>query len=241
MLHEYGYDAASESDLNITSEGIEIDLRATHSFSGETAIVEAKAYTSNVRARVLTDFYGSLVLHRFDNRDAHGYLFVTPRLVPEGEEQARKAETGDSKFHYLNAVAIVEKLKQRELLKEPGLSDVLTSDPAIIITEEGIYGALKILDDHSRTANSVAIWSNQDRPVPHPVLTLVADSEYALGLEVSDLHPSPNSSHSVTASTEAAPIVVPIQSSTSDFDSFPAAPKNFVGRTAYIKPHLKVS
>lgn len=106
LLHEYGYDQSSESDLNITSEGIEIDLTTVHSFSSHQAIVEGKAHTSNVRARVLTDFYGELTLHRFDQPDAHGYLFVTPRLVPEGEEQARKAMSRDSKFQLIASKSV---------------------------------------------------------------------------------------------------------------------------------------
>lgn len=183
LLHEYGYDASSESNLNITSEGIEIDLTATHSFSGHLAVVEAKAYNSNVRARVLTDFYGALGIYRFDHPEAHGYLFVTPRLVPEGEEQARKAATDDTKFHYLNSVAIVGRLRERGLLREPDLPDLLTSDPAVIVTEEGIYGALKIIDNDARTANSVVVWANRNRQVPRPVLSLLAEHDYALGPE----------------------------------------------------------
>ena len=147
LLHEYGYDSPSEPDFNVTSDGIEIDVTAINSFSGHVAIAEGKAYTSNVKARVVTEFYGELVLHRFDHPDADGYLFVTPRLVSEGEEQARKAAERDRRFHYLNSVAIVDRLRDRHILRDPILGDVLTSDPAVLITQEGIYGALKILDE----------------------------------------------------------------------------------------------
>ncbi len=41
--------------------------------------------------------------------------------------------------------------------------------------------------------------------------------------------PQVSSSHS-----DAPPIVVPVQGSKSDFDPFPASPKNFVGRTIYV-------
>ena len=233
LLHEYGYDSPSEPNFNVTSDGIEIDVTATNSLSGHIAIAEGKAYTSNVKARVVTEFYGELILHRFDNPDADGYLFVTPRLVPEGEEQARKAAARDRRFHYLNSVAIVDRLRERHILRDPALGDVLTSDPAVLITEEGIYGALKILNRETRLATAVVVWSQQGNVVPVQILELLAEHDYALGLRLEDLDSSGRNQPAVVHS-DSQPIVVPVQGSNSDFDPFPASPKNFVGRTAYV-------
>lgn len=236
LLKEYGYDAPSESNFNITAEGIEIDVVAVNSLSGHTAIAEGKAYASKVKARVVTSFYGALTLHRFDHPDADGYLFVTPSLVPEGEEQARKAESQDSRFHYLNALTIVRHLKERHLLAGSPDGDAPTSDPAVLITEEGIYGALKILDETTRLARKVVVWGKNGNLVPAPVLELLSENDYALGLKLDDLAHSGKIAMTPAASSHSdpAPIVVPVQGSNSDFDPFPASPKNFVGRTVYV-------
>ncbi|MGC5362272.1 restriction endonuclease [Streptomyces sp. DT24] len=62
LLHEYGYEAPTTSDLNVHSDGIEIDVSAANTITRHKAIVECKAYTSNVRAQACTSFLGKLQL-----------------------------------------------------------------------------------------------------------------------------------------------------------------------------------
>ena len=55
-----------------------------------------------------------------------------------------------------------------------------------------------------------------------------------MGLDVRDLSTPKGIARIDPVRTEELPIVVPVQTSRSDFDAFPAAPENFVGRKSYL-------
>src|SRR2546430_1679032 len=58
LLHAHGYDKPTGGNINNTADGIELDVVATSSFSNNRAIVEAKAYSANVKAQACTSFVG---------------------------------------------------------------------------------------------------------------------------------------------------------------------------------------
>ncbi|TMU93682.1 restriction endonuclease [Streptomyces sp. DASNCL29] len=162
LLHEYGYEAPTTSDLNVHSDGIEIDITATNTITHQRAVVECKAYTSNVRAQACTSFLGKLQLARYETDDnVFGYFFALPRLVAEGEEVAKKARTRDKHFRYFNVTDVVNLLRNRRLITEPPEETRavahLLSDPAVMITEHGIYSCAKSLDPVTHRADSVLV------------------------------------------------------------------------------------
>ncbi|MBF6067788.1 nSTAND1 domain-containing NTPase [Nocardia farcinica] len=239
LLHIYGFDAPTESNVNVTSDGIELDVVIGNKFTKQTAIAEGKAYSTGVRAQAFTSFYGKLNIARFEDRNTHGYLFALPRLVANGHEQARLAESNDAKFHYLDAHAVVECLVDRKLIRtvEAAIpSDLTVSDPAIIISAEGLYVCVKELKPETRLAERVLVWGQKiDAPVPVCVVDLLLESDYAADCAVQDLQaysrvPIPTSRGNLPIDS-SAPIVVSVRGSSSDFEyQFPASPAFFVGR-----------
>jgi Restriction endonuclease len=106
LATRYGYEQPTTSNLNITADGIEIDVVATHRLTGQRAIVECEAFTRNVAANELTNFYGKLTVARFQSPSTTGLLFALPRLTSNGEEQARTISESDSNFRYIPASAL---------------------------------------------------------------------------------------------------------------------------------------
>src|SRR4051794_39158157 len=186
-MESFGFDAITSSDLNVTADGIELDLVVSNSFVNKTAICECKAYSNNVKAQAFTSLYGKLALARLKNRDTLGYLFALPRLVAPGEELVREAEQVDSSIKYINAVELSRLLSDRGLITDPPRVEPLSSDRAIIIAEEGLYCAEKRLDSISRLAVAVLVWAKSGSPVPEPVLQLLSQDSYAGGLPIIDL------------------------------------------------------
>ncbi|WP_143181071.1 restriction endonuclease [Glutamicibacter sp. 0426] len=48
VMHHLGYKAPSTESLNVTSEGVELDISIEHELDGSRAIAECKAYSSNI-------------------------------------------------------------------------------------------------------------------------------------------------------------------------------------------------
>lgn len=51
LLELFGYENVKKEKINVTSEGIEIDLVVTHKVSKRNAIVECKAYSKALGAK----------------------------------------------------------------------------------------------------------------------------------------------------------------------------------------------
>lgn len=236
LLHAHGYDKPTNGNLNNTADGIELDVVATSSFTNNRAIVEAKAYSASVKAQACTSFIGKLQMARFDNiyDDVHGYLFVLPRLVRQGEEFARKFERNDNKFHYLDADSVVELLVDRGMIRRTiqELEGYLTSDHAVVITESGIYSAAKVLDPETRRTDHVVVWgSSNGTPVPTAATDLLAMDPYAQGAAIKTVSRMGQETTVKAIEDPSHPLIVPVKGSSSDFEyQFPASPKFFVGR-----------
>lgn len=236
VLHSYGYDEPVTSNMNVTSEGVELDVTATHRLTKSVAIAECKAYTTNVSAQALTSFFGKLGMERFEKPDCHGFFFALPRLTNSGVEKASTLTERDSKFTYVDSVGVVAILKDLKIIAEAPEEDSLHSDYAIVITPEGIFSARKQIDSSTRTAINIVIWGKStSAEVPKLVLELISKSAYAAGLPVVALG---RKSPAVSSRREEAepPIVVEVKGSGSDFEyQLPAAPKYFVGRQKVLK------
>jgi hypothetical protein len=227
LLARYGYEEPRAGNVRVTARGIELDLSVRHRLTGHRAIVECKAYSSPVRSAELEAFYGKLTVARFADPDAHGYFVALPRLTAEGTEQAAHIMERDNRFKALNASDVVDALRDLEIINEPPNSAGLTSDPAVVVTEHGVYSAVIALDPSTRTGTKVLVWGRA--PVPLPVKELVsADPDYGGGLPVEDLTADVPST---LLNVPEDPVVVTVSGSTEDFEyQLPAAPKFFVGR-----------
>ena len=98
IMERYGFQEPRRDRLNVTANGIELDLSVRHRLTRQPALVECKAYSSPVRAHMLSSFYGKLIVQRFNEPETHGFFVALPRLVPEGQEQARAIASSDTKF-----------------------------------------------------------------------------------------------------------------------------------------------
>lgn len=235
LLYQYGYGEPRVENLNVLQDGIEIDVTAKHSLTKHGAMAECKAYSTNVNVEAVKNFYGALSAARLEDADTFGLLVVLPRLTRNGDELARKIAASDRKFLYLNADGISAALHERNELTTCPIVISLTSDPAIVITNEGVYSAAHALNADTRTASQVVTWGST-ASVPKSVLELLRASDYAAGLPVADAR-SLASGHGQamettrTQSTEPEPVVVSVAGSTSDFEyQLPASPTFFVGR-----------
>ncbi|MCW5250107.1 restriction endonuclease [Streptomyces sp. SHP 1-2] len=240
LLHEYGYEAPNTSDLNVHSDGIEIDVTAVAVISRHRAVVECKSYTSNVRAQACTSFLGKLQLARYEeDGDVYGYLFAIPRLVAEGEEVARKAMSKDKLFRYFNVTDIVDLLRKRRIISDAPRKNTTPypfSDPAVIITEHGIFSCSKILDPHTHLANAVLVWGKEGAPVPEPVIELLKTDTYSAGLPVQSTQEADAEKHSLRLEESTPLTIVRVRGSSADFEyQLPASPEYFIGRGSTVQ------
>lgn len=233
LLEKFGYEQPTSENLRTTSRGIELDVRATHSLNGSRVIVECKAYSSNVSASELSTFYGKLAAERLDDPGLYGWLVALPGLTSPGVEKAEHIRQGDDSFRLTTASDFPSLLSERGLISwPPREADRMLADPAIVVTEHGIFTAAKELDTATRLPVAVFVWSSSTQ-VPDPVLDLVRAADYSAEISLVA------SGHTMDVSTESAadpPVVVEVIGSASDFEyQLPASPKYFVGRRATVK------
>lgn len=235
LAEQYGFESPTSSNLNVTSEGIELDVTARHKLTGGQAIAECKAYNRNVKAAELAAFYGKLTIERFEDANAFGLMVALPRLTADGEEKAREIEVKDSAFKYLSANDIGTSLQRDGVVAGLPESVVDASDHSILITEHGVFAACIELDAAERTPKRVAVWGTAGESVPSVVMELLSESDYALGNAVYDV--GTKSSGSIPSAAPApAPLLTRVVGSGSDFEyQMPASPKFFVGRRAVVE------
>ncbi|GAA2678527.1 DUF6042 family protein [Actinoplanes palleronii] len=229
----FGFTEPRRENLNVTSNGIELDIVLTHVSNGRTVLVECKAYSSPVPAKELVAFYGKVHARRLAEPETEGLMFVLPGLTSEGAEQARTIQARDSLFRYFDADRVADIARQLHLI-EPlpvPLRDRMLVDPALVVTEHGIFSARVVLDIDTRQGVEVVVWGPV--PVPEPVVTLVAADRYARGLPIVAYW---GTSGVPPAGVEAdLPVLVEVRGGESGLDHrLPAAAEFFVGRERLI-------
>lgn len=233
LLNIFGYNEPTQEKLNVTAEGIELDVVAVHEMNGQQAVAECKAYSSPVAAEKLDAFYGKLATRRFSAPNTQGYFVALPRLTPPGQEQASRIQANDPAFKVLTATGVVELLRSRNLVVGCPLSGLVTSDPAVLVTEHGTYAACLDLDPARRTATRALVWATSG-PVPHPVIDAFGRTQYAGGAPVVDARQS--TSLRADSRHDAASLIVTVSGSRSDFEyHLPASPAYFVGRKRLVE------
>lgn len=231
LLELEGYIEPERRRINVTSNGIELDLSLRNRLTGHRAIVECKCHATPVKAPAATSFFGKLSKERLRDKDIHGFLVVTPRLSPDQEEFVSEIQKDEKSLTVLTSRSIVDLLSTKGLLPTFSNSDPLISDHAVIITSHGLFFVGKENDPYTRTATRIHVKSNSG-VVPKPAIELIAASSYAGELPVIDELNPPE----LPSSRSEEPVIAFVRGSHSDFEyQFPASPKFFVGR----KPALQ--
>ena len=236
LLQIYGYNKPTQQHRNITRDGIELDVSATHGMTGHSAIAECKAYISPVTAAMLGSFHSKLVTTRYASPHTQGFFVALPRLTSNGQEQADLIAANDSSFRVLAADNVVELLKSSQTIVECPTPGLLTSDPAVVVTEHGVHAACLDLDPVTRKPSRTLVWAPHG-PVPTPVLESLSKSPYTQTAPVFDAretHPIGTSAPQVLPDPD--PVIVTVAGSQSDFEyQLPASPRFFVGRKQLVE------
>ena len=113
VLAALGYEEPSFENLNISANGIEIDIEVKHALTRRVAIAECKAYSTPVQAKELTNFIGKRYIRGLSTKSAiDGFFFALPRLTSDGVAAARSLENEDA------ASVTSTRLKLREKLRK---------------------------------------------------------------------------------------------------------------------------
>jgi hypothetical protein len=227
MLGALGYEEPRTERLNVTSDGIEIDVEAKQKVTGHRLIAECKAYSANVSADHLSGFLGKYGVRRMKDPKLVGLFVGLPRLTANGLEQARDAESVYDGFRCLGSYEVVELLEKAKLLPPEDRGPSTRTDLTVVISEHGLALAAKALDPKSRKATKVVVWAAST--VPDPLLDLVNRSPLADGLAV--VREGDEAPAAAPLAIREPPIIIAVRGSSADFDyQLPAAPKFFVGR-----------
>lgn len=230
LLSTQGYEDPRMENLNVTSDGIELDVQASHRVTGQRLIAECKAYSSNIGAPMLTSFVGKFALARMDDQHLNGLFVGLPRLTQPAREQAEEAQRKFPGFRYVGSLDVCQLLEKSSLLPTLDSGPRLKSDATVVISEHGLAMAACELDPESRRASRWVVWSRSGS-VPSPLLSLV-EHQLAKGLPVSRVE---EQTPSVPLRVPPPISVVEVQGSTSDFEyQLPAAPAFFVGRKSVL-------
>jgi len=232
LLEAHGYEAATAERVDVTSDGVEIDIRARHRMTKALALAECKAYSTPVAAKELMAFVGKLVAERDESaEDIDGFFVCIPKLTQPAVEKARQREQRDNGFHYMDAQNVAQLLSDTKRFSQPpaALSDAVLSDLAVIVVESGLLGAAKLLDPKTRIPIEIAVWSSNGL-VPDPALEALRVSEYGDGLPCV-AYDTAGSREAKSRSDTVEDVVVEVRSGASDFEyQLPVSPKYFVGR-----------
>ena len=171
--------------MNVTSDGIELDLSVRHRLTGRRAIVECKCYSTPVKAPAATSFFGKLAKEMLRDKDIHGFLIVTPRLSPDADEFVREIQEYNTSLTVLTSRNIVDLLRRQGMVPTLSRGNALITDHALIITHHGLFVAGKENDPHTRTATRVLVRSALGA-IPEPAIELIAASQYSEELSVID-------------------------------------------------------
>ena len=252
LLHHYGYGKPTRNNLNVTTNGVELDVVACHTVENRTAIAECKAYSSPLPSRELSAFYGKLTSHRFEDPSAVGYFVALPGLTADGRELQKRLESNDRCIHILDAIQIIKLLEEREIL--PTLATLTVkfgyqggnfSDVALLICEEGLFLAAKAIDTTTLLAQSVLVYpTTRQSGIPVSVLELLRTHPFGDGMQcrpASTAQPGINDACTLgrEPSGRSAPTIVEVTGGSSDFEyQFPTSARYFVGREPEISEGL---
>jgi hypothetical protein len=242
LFSAYGCEKPSVSNLNVKTNGYELDIRAKFSLTKEQAIAECKAWSTRLPSETLSAFYGKLATERLDNNDIHGWFVSIPGLTSDGTQLAKRLEKGDKRFRVIEAQEIYDRALENGWVKSMPPETGRLADHALLVTEVGYFPLAKVLNEDTRLPASVII-GPQDGQVPDWLKDLVAETDYAASLPVELTGPLGQDEGPPESRRAPRQPIVSVAGSSDDFEyQLPASPRFFVGRKEIlheVKEQLK--
>lgn len=233
VFEAYGCAAPSHKTVNVSANGYELDIATTIKITGDRAIAECKAYSSNVRVEELSKFYGKVATERLDGGIVHGWFVALPGLTSDGYQLARRIQAGDSQFRLFDADEIFRLLTENSWIN-PQPPDWPHSDLAVVLTDHGLFLAAKRLEPTTRLPICAHVWSTDSEKPSDVVRDLLADSDYSVDLDVIVGLGSAGKEAAVPH-VDPTEQLVRVSGSTGDFEyQYPASPKFFIGRSDLV-------
>ena len=230
FLESQGYD--SVSTVRVT--GVEVDLLCNDKLSGQTVMVECKAYRSNISADVLTKLFGTTLIKGYSS----GWLISTHALGKDAkglvDEWSQKPAEERRKLIVFTPDVLVPRLISAGVVFDPVQLPVepqhkRSSEAYLLISSRGNFWAIPILDPGTGVAASVAVYdAKTGSPIRNStLLAWLLQTDTTL----SNLSPagigSPDASGKLKKELENI-VGVPMADHWSDYR--PARPTDFVGR-----------
>lgn len=233
LFEAYGCAKPKISNVNVRSNGYEVDIVTNFTLTSARAIAECKAYSAALPVSDLNIFYSKLCTDRFENPGTHGWFVAIPNLTKDGHELARKIENNDKQFKLITSTEIYELVLELAWITPIKENDgVVLSDKALLITSTGVCAIAKQLDPLTRLPQRVLV-HRKGGLVGTGDVQLVSATDYSGGLPVLDVG-AEEVSRAPTPLTEA-PTLVTVVGSRADFEyQYPAAPEFFVGRAELL-------
>lgn len=152
-----------QATTTVRLTGIEVDLLCNDTQSGETVVVECKAYRSTISADVLTKLYGTVVMKSY----AAGWLISTHALGKDAkglaEEWKDKNPDERRRLRVFTPDILVPRLIEAGVVCSPDALPIdatlrRSSEAYLLISKRGNYWAVPIVDLDTGVAASVAIF-----------------------------------------------------------------------------------
>ncbi|MBK6528820.1 MAG: restriction endonuclease [Deltaproteobacteria bacterium] len=186
LLNDFGYQKPTFGDLNNTADGIEIDVTGSLELTGQRMIAECKAWSSPISAKVLLSFYGKLGVQRFKNPDLVGFFIAIPGLTSSAREQQQELELNDPQFRVMNTEVILKHLESKgrlgsvgEIIKSYAPPVGPLSAAALLISEDGLFLAVKELFEDSKMTRRVLVYPGSGSSVPYRVIEMLRGTRSA--------------------------------------------------------------
>ena len=237
LLKIQQYDVAK----TIRVTGMEIDVLAKHKISGETILVECKAWDSPLPADVISKLLGNVVIREADK----GWLVTTGPLSKDalGTQSEWEANTNKRKMlSFYTSERIIEQLVDARIIKDikeirSGLSDkVMSEDAILLITQNEYYWIIPLLNHAYNAVSEVLVFyaSNGKRVLEIDEISRVKhlSNYYGDACWKTDSSLIDNVKNRIEEEINS---VVPVIGGDDWEDYRPARPQDFIGRKGLIQ------
>lgn len=218
----------------VRTTGVEVDLLSADNQTGETVMVECKAYRSTISADVITKLYGTVVMKGY----ASGWLISTHALGKDAkgiaEEWREKPIEERRKLRIFTPDILIKRLIDAGIVCDPDtikVDDIFkrSSESYFLITRRGNFWALPIIDPETGVAASIAVYDSKTGAVVRnsPLLAWLLQTDTTLG-NLSPIGPGgPDATGKLKQELDNI-VGVPMADHWADYR--PARPTDFVGR-----------
>lgn len=226
--------------LNVTRQvrktGMEIDLYCQESATGETILVECKAYRRTIAAEVITKLFGSVSLNDYSS----GWLISTYALGKDAkgiaDEWSTKPEEKRRRLRIYSPEKLIDRLVRTKLivspntLKVPEENGLRAEETYLLITKKGDFWAIPIIDKQTRIPAAAMLFNASDGcPLLDRELTSWLSQTDTSLKQLSWVSEKPRLPNSEKLREELQNIVsVPMADHWADYR--PARPVDFIGR-----------